>query len=99
MTVTLWADSPCLLCGYRIRVLMVATVRVNRRSMRTTGPGLGGFQYVRCPECGTDNRTGIAVAPRSPYRLVGEDARRVAEYRHRRWGITGGPGVAVERVA
>lgn len=95
MTVTLETAIPCK-CGHKIRAVMTATVRVNRRSMRTIGPMLGFIEHTHCPECGTEVPRGDVE--REPYRLAAKDAARVAEHRKRRWGIEG-DGVLVERVA
>jgi hypothetical protein len=97
VTVTLKASSPCL-CGYLIPLVMIATVRVNRRSMRSTGPMIGAFIYTRCPECGTPVQRG-GGAPRTPYVLVPDSAREVAEYRRRKWGDDAAKGAARETVA
>ncbi len=94
MTVTLETAIPCA-CGHRIRAVMTATVRVNKRSLRTVGPMLGFIQHSRCPECGAEVPRG--EAEREPYRLKAEDAVKVAEYRRRRWGVEDG-GVPVEVV-
>ena len=64
MTVTLEAFSPCT-CGYLIRLVMVATVRINKRSMRSTGPMIGAFACSSCPECGTPVQRGGGI-PRTP---------------------------------
>lgn len=99
MIVSLRTHSPCPQCGYRVRVFMTATVRVNKRSMRTTGPMIGFIEHTHCPECGTEiRRPGRDGIDREAYRLSDEDAAKVAEYRKRRWGIEDS-GEAVERVA
>jgi hypothetical protein len=93
--VSMRASTPCLLCGYRVAVLMCATARVNKRSMKVGGPLLGGFAYHRCPECQTP--VDGELMPRSAYRLYPEDNARVIAYRERRWGITSaGTGLLVE---
>jgi hypothetical protein len=94
VVVTLETAYPCP-CGHKIRAVMTATVRVNKRSMRTVGPMLGFIEHTHCPECGTEVPRGDVE--REPYRLAAKDAERVAEYRKRRFGIEDG-GVAVERV-
>lgn len=94
MTVTLETAYPCP-CGHRIRAIMTATVRVNKRSMRTTGPMLGFIEHTHCPECGAEVPRG--AVEREPYRLSEKDAALVAEYRKRKWGIDD-DGVNVERV-
>jgi hypothetical protein len=84
-------------CGRAIRLIMTATVVVNKRSLRTVGIILGGFEHTRCPDCGTEvPRSG--VVPREPYRLMPDDAAKVAAYRRRRWGVED-TGENVERVA
>lgn len=97
MLVTLEANSPCT-CGYLIRLVMVATVRVNRRSMRSTGPKIYGFAYNRCPERGTPVQRG-GGAPRTPYVLMPDSAAEVAAYRRRKWGDDAAEGAARERAA
>ena len=99
MIVSLRTSSPCPECGCRVRVFMTATVRVNKRSLRTTGVTIGFIEHTHCPECGTEiRRPGRDGIDRGEYRLSDEDAVRVAEYRKRRWGIETS-GEAVERVA
>jgi DNA-directed RNA polymerase subunit RPC12/RpoP len=95
MTVTLETAYPCP-CGHRIRAIMTATVRVNKRSLRTLGVMLGFIEHHHCPECGAE--VPREHVEREPYRLAAKDAERVAEYRKRRFGIDD-DGVAVERVA
>jgi len=88
----------CPSCSHGIRFTAFATVRVNKRSLRTTGGGtvLGAYEDWKCPGC-------REVIPRDrpldrePYRLADEDAAKVAEYRKRKWGIEG-DGASVERV-
>lgn len=84
---------PCLLCGYLHRVIMTATVVVNKRSMRTNGVMLGGYQYARCPECGTPAGRDSS-SPRTPYRLFPDSAANVAAYRLHRWGTGAAAGKA-----
>jgi hypothetical protein len=95
VTVTLETAYPCP-CGHKIRAIMTATVRVNKRSLRTIAPMLGFIEHTHCPECGT----GVPRrdVEREPYRLTADSAVEVAAYRKRRFGIEDG-GVAVERVA
>jgi hypothetical protein len=78
------ARSPCLLCGYLIRLVMCGTARVNKRSMRVRG-SLGYWAYRACPECGTPVAR-ASMVPATPYVLTPGDAARVAEYRAKRWG-------------
>jgi len=96
MYVTLEARSPCVLCGFRFRFVMFGPVRVNKRSMRTTGPVIGTSGEHACPECRWPNRSDLA--PRSPYVLDTESVAAVAEYRLKRWGIEPGE-VPVERAS
>jgi hypothetical protein len=82
-------------CGYAIRAVMTGQARINKRSVRITGPLIGALGHHACPECGTEV---AGEVPRSAYKLKEEDAARVAEYRMRRWGVPSGE-VAVERAA
>lgn len=97
MLVTLEARTPCMLCGFRFRILMFASVRVNKRSMRTTAPMIGALGEHRCPECGTPNAGDLR--PRTTYVLDPESVAKVAQYRQRRWGIDEPDAVPVERRA
>ena len=99
MIVSLETRTPCQGdgCSRPIRMIMTATVVINKRSMRTTGTLIGAFEFIRCPDCGTEVQRGGEI-PREPYRLVAEDAVKVAEYRKRKWGVED-TGAAVERVA
>lgn len=91
--------SPCTLCNYRVRHVMMGTARVNKRSLRVTGPFLGASFFTRCLECGWD-LCGDSLRPRSAYVLAPEDAAKVAEYRMRKWGVESEFGPLVEvRVA
>ena len=98
MFVALETRVTCPSCSYKIRFTAFATVRVNKRTLRTTGSGvmLGAYEDWKCPGC-------REVIPRDkpldrePYRLSDEDAVKVAEYRRRKWGIEG-DGANVERV-
>lgn len=99
MIVTLETRVSCPFCGHPIRYIAVATVRINRRSLRTTGSGvmIGALEDWRCPACRQElPRDG--PLDREPYRLGEEDAAKVAEYRRRKWGVEDS-GTAVERVA
>lgn len=89
--VALLAHTPCSLCGYRIETLMTGTARINKRSIRISGPLLGAFRYTRCPECRSDV-CADEMRPRSAYRLVPEDAVKVAAYRLRKWGAESADG-------
>jgi hypothetical protein len=84
MQVTLETHVLCP-CGARIRTIMVATVRVNRRSMRTIGPMIGFLDHTQCPQCGAEIVRG--EMPREAYRLMPDDAAKIAEYRRAKWGI------------
>jgi hypothetical protein len=83
MFVALEARSRCLLCGFRDRVIMMGTARINKRSMRVQGPLIGSLGYRSCPECGITEQG--EMQPRSEYVLTAKDAVKVAEYRERRW--------------
>src|SRR5215469_15052082 len=81
--VALEASTPCLLCGYRHRVIRFSDVRVNKYSLRERGVSLVSAGAHFCPECG--ERNAGELVPVSAYRLAPEDAVKVAEYRARRW--------------
>ncbi len=87
MFVAMQARSPCILCGYLIRIVMCGTARINRRSLRVR-TSLGMWEHRACPECGTPVARDSA-APGTPYVLLPADAARVAEYRAQRWGVAG----------
>ena len=92
-------SSACWLCGYLIPHVMTGQVVVNKRSLRSVPPQLGGTVYSRCPECGERVHGGRGVAPRSAYRLDAASEAKIAAIRKRRWGIDESGAVAVERVA
>lgn len=98
MIVTLETHVKCPSCSHPIRFIAVATIRVNKRSMRTVGSGviLGAFEDWRCPGCREVIPRDMPL-DREPYRVAEKDVVRVAEYRWGKWGIEGG-GVLVERV-
>lgn len=99
MIVALRTNVNCPACGHKIRYIAVATVRVNRRSIRTTGNGvtIGAFEDHRCPGCQQEIPRDRPL-DREPYVVVPEDAARVAAYRLAKWGIES-TGADVERVA
>lgn len=99
LTVTLETNVTCPSCSHPVRFFAIATVRVNKRSLRVTGNGvmLGAFEDWRCPGCREEIPRDRPLN-REPYRLSAEDAENVAEYRKRKWGIEG-DGVSAERVA
>ncbi len=99
MIVTLWTNVSCPSCQHKIRFFAVATVRVNKRSLRTVGNGavIGALEHWKCPGCGTPVPRDRPL-DREPYKLSDEDAKRVAAYRLRKWGVEPGDGVNVERV-
>lgn len=91
MTVTLETFVKCPACSHPIRFIAVTTIRVNKKSIRATGKSdimLGAFEDWRCPGCRQEIPRDGALE-REPYRLVAEDALKVAEYRKRKWGIEG----------
>ena len=96
MFVALIAHSPCPLCAYRVEILMMGTARVNKYSLRVSGPLLGAFRFTRCPECGWDVAASESMRPRSAYVLTPEDAAKVAAYRMRKWGVESETGPLVE---
>lgn len=50
MSVTFILHATCPVCGYRNHGLLFTQVRVNKRSLRTTGPGIGTGLW-HCQEC------------------------------------------------
>ena len=98
MIVMLETSVKCPACTRPIRFVAVATVRINKRSMRTVGGvTLGAFEDWKCPGC-REVIPRDGALDREPYRLADEDAARVAEYRRKKWDIEG-DGANVERVA
>jgi hypothetical protein len=78
--VTFRTEGPPCPCGLRPRGVEVATVRVNRRTLRTTGFVLGAMPW-RCDECGLPAPDRVTVRRW----LDPADAAAVAAYRARRW--------------
>lgn len=60
------------------------------------GGRIGAFEHWECPGCGEELPRDRPL-DREPFRLAEEDAKRVAEYRRKKWGIED-DGVNVERV-
>jgi hypothetical protein len=89
MMVTLLAQDPCAVCGWHRTGVMVCTVRVNKRSMRTYGTNLIMLPE-RCQECGATSKWPGVI---DSWRLVPDDAEKVQAYRLRRW-----PELAAELV-
>ncbi|MGH3505224.1 MAG: hypothetical protein ACRDQA_30675 [Nocardioidaceae bacterium] len=79
MTVTVEITDTCAVCGCRVRGVSVRTARVNKRSMRISGVGLGVCEP--CPECGRDWSPGQTSA----YRLTEDSAREARLERERKW--------------
>jgi hypothetical protein len=79
--VTLEARTPCLLCGCRMKSWSFPSARVNRRSIRITGPSITCGPLRDCPECGTPS----ADMLHTRYRLDPESVAAVEAYRARRW--------------
>lgn len=96
--VTMRCTSPCELCGYLIAHIMVGSVVVNKRSLRTNHPMMGMAAEWRCPECGTHVQN-TGMRPRSPYVLDAKSLAEIAATRKRRWGIDEPDAVGVERVS
>lgn len=80
MNVLFLQHHPCPMCGYRNVGILSTSVRVNKRSLRTTGGGLG-MDPRRCRECGFP--MGSPVGRRMV--LDAKDAAKVAAARARRW--------------
>jgi hypothetical protein len=95
MFVAMEAQASCPSCEYQVRLIMTGSARINKRSVRVTGPFLGALEHSHCPRCGAE--VGGDGAPRSAYRLCAEDEAKVVAYRERKWGITdAGTGPLVE---
>ena len=87
MIVTLETHVKCPACGHPIGFFAVATVRINKRSLRTVGGvTLGAFEDWKCPGCREVIPRDMTF-DREPYRLAAGDAAKVAEYRRKKWGI------------
>jgi hypothetical protein len=84
------ARTPCILCGYLAASWSFPSARVNKRSIRITGPSISCGPLRECPECGTPFAGGL----RTGYRLTAESVTKVEAYRARRW-----PELAGERAA
>lgn len=97
MTVTLQTRISCPGCSRKIGYTTVATVRVNKRSMRSTGVMIGWLEDSPCPGCG-ELLPKDRPLDREPYALVPADAEKVAAYRLVKWGIESS-GADTERVS
>ncbi len=80
MTLTFLTSDPCGVCGYHRHGVMVVSMRVNKRSMRSTGTSLC-FVLQRCRECNCV--TPLLTEQR--WRLDPDSAEMVQAYRLRRW--------------
>lgn len=81
MMLTLEARTPCILCGYLFSNWAFPSARVNKRSLRITGPSISCGPLRECPECGHPPAQETHVR----YRLTAESAAEVEAYRARRW--------------
>jgi hypothetical protein len=98
VTVTLWTNVFCPECRHPIRFFEIATIRINKRSIRTRdGARIGVFEHWKCPGCG-EVLSRDKPLDREPFRLDEKDAKKVAAYRRRKWGVED-TGENVERVA
>lgn len=79
MTVTLEARMPCTVCGYRLRVIITGSARVNKRSLRLSHTLSASDR--ECPECGEP----VWQIAWDRARLRPEDAAKVEAYRLRKW--------------
>lgn len=79
--VTLEARTPCVLCGYLLASWTFPSARVNKRSIRITGPSINCGPLRECPECGTPS----AYEVQTRYRLTAESVAEVEAYRAKRW--------------
>ena len=81
MMLMLEARSPCLLCGYQLACWAYPHARVNKHSIKVTGPSITAGPYWECPECGTASVEALHVR----YRMRPESAAEVDAYRAKRW--------------
>lgn len=83
MFLTWEARIPCMLCGCRLRALLMDGFRINKRSIRAAdrSPSFGAWDRV-CPECLTP---ATALPHRQAYALTADSAAKVRAYRLRRW--------------
>lgn len=84
MMLILEARFPCLLCGCQLKQWSFPTARVNKRSIRVTGPSIIAGPQRECPECGTPTSEPAAIR----YRLTADSQAEVEAYRARRWPET-----------
>jgi hypothetical protein len=83
VNVTFIARTPCHMCGHENKTFTFAAVRVNKRSLVTSGPSMV-FADRECAECGAATPSAPCDQPTTA-RLIPEDQERVAEYRARRF--------------
>ena len=81
MNVVMFAFQPCVVCGHRDPWVWAGSVRVNKRSMRTSGTWIIAGPH-RCMECGASQHCDAAP---TRWRVREEGERRLIEYRERRW--------------
>lgn len=80
MTLTFITHDPCGVCGYGRKGIRVVPMRINKRSMRSTGDSLV-ILPSHCQECGH-------VTPLldvQTWRLAPDSAAKVRAYRLQRW--------------
>jgi hypothetical protein len=78
VTVTMKYRGTCAQCGVRLRGIYVASVRVNKASLRTTRGGLMAVDRT-CFECGAPNYDGGGT-----WALDAESQAKVAAARERK---------------
>lgn len=79
MMLTFHTEGPPCSCGLRPRGVEVASVRVNKLTLRTTGYSVGAMPW-RCSEC----RLPLEQVVQRMWLDPG-DAAKVTAYRARRW--------------
>jgi hypothetical protein len=85
MFLALEARTPCVLCGYLIRALLMDSFRINKRSIRKADKSPAICWVERhCPECGTRNHH---APEHEAYRITEKDRPKVAAYRAKKWGV------------
>lgn len=82
MFLTFEGRVPCVVCGYRLRYVLMDSYRVNKASIRKQGtsPAIGAADRV-CPECRTENH----APPPDRYTLLPHSKAEVDAYRAKRW--------------
>lgn len=83
MNLHILAEAPCPNCAATLKGLYSIAGRVNKHTIKSTGPGFG-FWPLACGTCGTDlAECGALTITR--WRLADDDQARVDAYRAKRF--------------